>query len=250
MATETDKARHRSGRPAQIGLTRQRILDAALAVIDEKGLAGFSMRELSASLGVYPASIYWHVGGSKAQLFAEIAATITANAMRPEDVHDDWRETLRRFFRSYRAAVAQHPNVAQLLGAQMQSNGLPNAPMVEIVLGALQRAGYNGQALADAFNAVIGGLAGFVTMEFGPAPPDRPGHWAETMNAQIDALDAQAFPVTAAHAQLLKNRSFVLRWENGSSVPLDTGFDCLVEALIAGLDQRSPAAPKDSQPPD
>lgn len=227
----------RSGRPAQIGLTRDQILDAALALIDQKGLGGFSMRDLSRSLGVYPASIYWHVGGSKAQLFGEISARITATVMTPDEACADWRDTLRTFFRRYRAAVAQHPNVAPLLGAQLQSNGLPNAPMVEIVLQALQQAGYGDQDLVDAFNAVIGGLAGFVTMEFGHAPPEDQDGWATALQEQLDGLDPAAYPAISGLLPLVRNRAFVLRWQNGSDVPLDGGFDCLLESLIRGLER-------------
>ncbi|MEJ2624142.1 MAG: TetR family transcriptional regulator [Pseudolabrys sp.] len=228
------------GRPAQIGLTRDRIVDAAIALIDEKGLAGFSMRELSRALGVYPATIYWHVGNAKEYLFAEIAAAITSNLMTVDEMHADWRETLRILFHRYRDAVGKHPNVAQLLGAELKSNGPPNAPMVEIVLRTLKQAGYSGQPLVDAFNAVIGGLAGYVTMEFGPAPPDGEGEWAQIMSERLDALDVEAFPAIAEYMPLMRNKSFVLRWQNGSSVPLTGGYDCLIESLIAGLEHRSP----------
>jgi AcrR family transcriptional regulator len=209
-------------------------------LIDHKGLSSFSMRDLSRSLGVYPASIYWHVGGSKAQLFGEISSRITATVMTPAEACADWRDTLRTFFQRYRAAVAKHPNVAPLLGAQLQSNGLPNAPMVEIVLQALQQAGYQGQGLVDAFNAVIGGLAGFVTMEFGPAPPEDHEGWAATLRDQMDGLDPATFPAISGLLPLLRNRAFVLRWQNGSDVPLDGGFSCLVESLIRGLERSAP----------
>lgn len=227
------------GRPAQIGLTREQVIDAAIALIDEKGMAEFSLRELARSLGVYPASIYWHVGNAKEYLFAEIAAALTSDLMSRDEIRDDWRDTLRLLFHRYRAAISKHPNVAPLLGAELKSNGPPNAPMVEIVLRALRQAGYSDQKLVDAFNAVIGGLAGFVTMEFGPAPPDD-GVWAGIMSERLDALDPREFPTIAENMALLRNRSFILRWQNGSEFPLDSGFDCLVESLIAGLERRSP----------
>jgi AcrR family transcriptional regulator len=42
-------------------LTRQRVLDAALHLIDREGLEGFSMRKLGAMLGVEAMSLYNHV---------------------------------------------------------------------------------------------------------------------------------------------------------------------------------------------
>jgi TetR/AcrR family tetracycline transcriptional repressor len=43
------------------GLTRERLVDAALALIGEEGLEGLSMRALAERLQVKAASLYWHV---------------------------------------------------------------------------------------------------------------------------------------------------------------------------------------------
>jgi AcrR family transcriptional regulator len=233
-------AKPRLGRAAQIGLTKAQIIDKAIELIDEKGFAAFSLRDLSRALKVYPSAIYWHIGGDKEQLFAEISARITAHLMSPDDACADWRDTLRLMFHRYRDTVHKHPNVAPLLGAQMRSNGMPNAQMVELTLLALEQAGYCGIGLVDAFNAVVGGFAGFVTMELASGPVGGVDSWVQNFKAQLDGLDAQAFPAMARSLELMRNKSFVLRWQNGSDVPLDGGFSCLVESLISGLEQRSP----------
>lgn len=230
------KGHARAGQPGRVGLTREEILRSAIALIDEKGLAKFSLRDLARSLGVYPATIYWHVGGSRDQLFAEVAAAITTQVMPSGASNDDWRDVIRSFFHSYRAAVAAHPNVASLLGAQMRSNGVPHAPMVETVLTALRLGRFDGEALVHAYNAVIGGLAGFVTMEFGPASLENEDKWGASMSAQLDDLDPVRYPTTSSMLPQMRNQSFVLRWQNGSVVPLDGGFTYLVEGLILGLE--------------
>lgn len=61
------------GRAAVVGLTKAGIVAAAVRQIDEKGLAAFSIRDLARSLGVSAGHIYWHVGGAKEDLFAEIS---------------------------------------------------------------------------------------------------------------------------------------------------------------------------------
>src|SRR2546421_11815700 len=45
----------------QRGLTRDRLVEAALALINEEGLDGLSMRALADRLDVKAASLYWHV---------------------------------------------------------------------------------------------------------------------------------------------------------------------------------------------
>ena len=59
--------------PGSSTLSKRRIAEAALAHIDEFGLGAFSMREIAARLGVYPATVHWHVSTREA-LLAEVAA--------------------------------------------------------------------------------------------------------------------------------------------------------------------------------
>ena len=42
-------------------LTRQRVLDAAMALADRTGIEAFTIRKLAAELGVKPMAIYHHV---------------------------------------------------------------------------------------------------------------------------------------------------------------------------------------------
>ena len=51
-------------------LTRERVVDAAVAIVEVDGLAGLSMRTLCEKLGVSVTSIYWHVGNKEALLDA------------------------------------------------------------------------------------------------------------------------------------------------------------------------------------
>ncbi|MCA0920898.1 TetR/AcrR family transcriptional regulator [Pseudooceanicola nanhaiensis] len=225
------------GRAAAIGLSKEQIIAEAILLIDEAGLGAFSIRELSRRLKVYPAAIYWHVGGSKADLFGEISGGLTANLMPPQEVSPDWRETLRALFRRFRARLHEHPNAAPLLGAQMKSNGAPNAPWVEIILQALQQAGFEGQERIDAFNALVGGLEGFITMELGPAP-EGSEDWADSFDERMNQLDPQEYPLLTASYPEMRNRAFVTRWRNGSDSPLDGGFELLLDTLILGLEAR------------
>ena len=65
--------------------------------------------------------------------------------------------------------VGAVPAVAPVLGAQMKSNGVANLDWVGTILKALHKGGYCGDALRPAFNVLVGGLAGFVTMKLAPA---------------------------------------------------------------------------------
>lgn len=227
------------GRAAAVGLSREQVISAAIAQIDAKGLSAFSLRELARGLGVSPAVIYWHVGGSKEDLFAAIAATITGELAAAQDPTAPWTERLRQVFLAYRASVHRHPNVSPLLGAQMKSNGVANLDWIEIVLAALSDGGFEGDALRDAFNALIGGLCGFVTVELAPAPASEDGTWEDRIAARMAEVDPVAYPLTHAALPELANRIFVLRWQNGAQVPYDDSYTVLLDLLIDGLAARA-----------
>lgn len=241
-ARMTEKPAKRSrGRAAEIGLTKTQIVAAAIGQIDEKGLNAFSLRELARGLNVSPAAIYWHVGGALEDLYGEIAGSITSSVLLGLDRNLPWPDRLRFVFRRYRESVTAHANVAPLLGAQLKSNGVANLDWVEVVLEALEEAGFRGTALRDAFNALIGGLAGFVTMEFAPAEPSNAESWEKRFAERAAEIDPARFPRTHAVLPEVINQIFVLRWQNGKHVSYQGGFELLLDLLIAGLVCHAPA---------
>ena len=56
-------------------LTRERITEAALAILAEYGLADVSMRRVATSLSVAPGALYWHIS-NKQELIASMAEEI------------------------------------------------------------------------------------------------------------------------------------------------------------------------------
>ena len=224
-----------AGRPPGGGaLSKRRIAEAALAHIDEFGLGAFSMREIAARLGVYPATVHWHVSTREA-LLAEVAAMVMADVAPPPG-KEGWQEWIAQLFRRCRAAVRRHPNVAQLLGAQLVSNGSLPTELVEGVLAALVEAGFEGEPLLEAYNCVIAAMLGFVTMEFSPLPSDNTRAWAEELRERVHTIRPLDHPVLARNLPLLANRAFIVRWDNGSSVPLDASFERHIQIVIDGLE--------------
>lgn len=224
-----------AGRPAGGGaLSKQRIAEAALAHIDAFGLGAFSMREIAAQLGVYPATVHWHVSTREA-LLAEVAATVMAEVTPPAG-EQGWQEWIAELFHRCRDAVRRHPNVAQLLGAQLVSNGSLPTELVEGVLAALSQAGFEGQPLLEAYNCVIAAMLGFVTMEFSPLPADNTQAWAEELRERVHTIRPLDHPVLTRNLPLLANQAFIVRWDNGTTVPLDSSFERHIRITIDGLE--------------
>ena len=90
-------------------LTPERIFDAGLALIDEAGVDGLSMRRLGASLGVDPMAIYHHVPNKEA-LFHGIVHRVFAGMPKPDE-SGSWPTRVRHWARAYRAVVEAHPSL-------------------------------------------------------------------------------------------------------------------------------------------
>lgn len=86
---------------------RESVARAALALLDEVGLADLSMRRIAARLDLQPSALYWHFD-SKQALFAALADLITA-----EITHDD--ATVLTTARRIRDALFTYRDGAELV---------------------------------------------------------------------------------------------------------------------------------------
>ncbi|AHH17114.1 TetR/AcrR family transcriptional regulator [Nocardia nova] len=103
-------------RPRVPLLSRERIRETALELIDRDGLPELSMRKLAAELGVQAASLYGHYP-TKDDLLTDIASGIMAGVDASAFGAGDWRTGLMSWARSYRAALVRHPNFVPYLAA-------------------------------------------------------------------------------------------------------------------------------------
>ena len=95
---------------------RQEILDAALALADEKGLDAVSMRAVAERTGVTPMALYPHVG-SKAALLDGMLGRLLADLLPPVAAAEsqDWRQRLRTIAHLARGLAHRHPWAATLI---------------------------------------------------------------------------------------------------------------------------------------
>lgn len=131
-------------------LDREKIAAEALALIDEEGLEGFSMRRLGARLGVEAMSIYHHFP-AKADVLDGVADALAAQLAPPAG--KTWRAKLADSARRYRALAIEHPSAFMLLTTRRA--GGPNAfAAYESILAVLHEAGFSGDKLAKAFRLI------------------------------------------------------------------------------------------------
>jgi AcrR family transcriptional regulator len=131
----------RMARPRKPLLSRDRIVAAALALIDEEGLAALSTRRLAAELGVSGPSLYNHFATKEAILDAAADTVITQVDLSMFGDGRDWRQALLDWGRSYRAALTDHPHIVPFLavGPGLRPAGLR---MADAVFGGMVEAGW------------------------------------------------------------------------------------------------------------
>ena len=234
-AKAASKRNARRARRPLATLRRDTIVLAALEEIDANGLDAFSLRNLAARLGVYPAAIQWHVR-SRRQLLSDVAALAMADVL-PSGFPDSWQSYLRQVFHRFREALRQHPNVAPLIGTQLVANPGVDLAFVERLLATLEQAGFSGPDLVSAYNTVVAALVGFTTQEFAPIPHEDTARWQREIRARLDRVPSLTHPVLAKNMKLLANHAFILRWQNGTDNPLDDSYQSFVGIVISGLER-------------
>ncbi|MNZ93980.1 Tetracycline repressor protein class E [compost metagenome] len=105
------------GRPARgQGMARDDILAAALALLDEGGGQGLTMRALASRLGVTPMSLYHHVG-DQAQLLRALSDGVYAEVLEGTTQRVPPRAEIRALLSRYHHAVGRHPQLTLALFA-------------------------------------------------------------------------------------------------------------------------------------
>lgn len=94
-------------------LTRDRIVEEAIALLDDEGPAALSMRKLALRLGVSTMSTYHHVADKEA-LVEAIAEHVMASLERPEP-DAAWPDAVRTLAWSFRGLTVRHPAVFRVL---------------------------------------------------------------------------------------------------------------------------------------
>jgi TetR/AcrR family transcriptional regulator, tetracycline repressor protein len=97
-------------------LTRERILDAALEILDRDGMEKLSMRRIGDALGVEAMSLYNHVG-SKSQLLDGIHERILLSLEPPKKART-WQAYARHQASALHRALLAHPNAIPLFATR------------------------------------------------------------------------------------------------------------------------------------
>jgi AcrR family transcriptional regulator len=193
--TRSGTGRPRSRRP----LNRERILLAAVAIADERGVGAVTMRAVAARLGVEAMSLYNHVA-NKDDILDGMVDLVIRQVDLPADA-GDWREAMRRRAVSAHQVFGRHPWAPQLVDSR-QSSGPARLRYLDWVLGTLMGAGFSVEGAARAFSLLDSYIYGFA-IQLSNASADEdvsPEEMAEAILASIPVEEYPHLHRMASHA--------------------------------------------------
>jgi TetR/AcrR family transcriptional regulator, tetracycline repressor protein len=217
----------RSGRPrdGQEALSRGRILDAALRLVDEEGMGALSMRRLGAELGVNPMSIYHHLPGKGAVISGLVELVFSGMRVRYSD-GSPWQDQVRAWAETYRDLVRSHPNlvleIVSSAAAVTEAVLLVNEPLY----AALDEAGLPPAEVVVVADSVVDFVHGFAIAE-GAQPPGHPFDRREVLE-RLETGAANVLPTM--------RRVFRALTTNEARYDFDRGFDAGLSILLKGIE--------------
>jgi AcrR family transcriptional regulator len=176
--------------PARTPLSRDRVLRAAVAFADERGVAALSMRKLGEALGVEAMSLYNHVA-NKNDLLDGMVDVVFSEIEVPEQTAD-WRGSMRRRGLSMRDALHRHRWAIGL----MESRTAPGPATLrhhDAVIGSLRAGGFSVEMAAHAFSALDSYIYGFALQE-ASLPFESAEETVELANSIMDGFSPDEYP--------------------------------------------------------
>jgi AcrR family transcriptional regulator len=211
-------------------LSRERIVDAAIELLDAEGDGGLTFRALAARLATGPGAIYWHVS-NKSELLDAASVVVVARALGELVAFATPHEAIRRIAVGVFEAIDAHPwmgvqlslapwtiamlQIFERIGRQVQALGVPDAALftsasalVSYVVGASTQNAANGRLLEPSANR---------------------DEFLATEAARWKELDAHEYPFTrdvAAHVRKHDDRDEFL-----------AGVDLILAGIAASTDR-------------
>jgi AcrR family transcriptional regulator len=214
-------------------LSRERIVEAAVELLDSAGEGGLTFRALTERLATGPGAVYWHVANKEELLAAATEEVVAAAvAVRPAQSAGSAREAIHTVALGLFDAIDRHPWLAPQLarqmshrpwgsvtprllesvGRQVSALGVPESGwftvasvLVHYILGAAGQNAVNGRAFAAGETAPAAPAAPGAPGVPGAAgePGDR-GAFLDAVSTAWESLDPEDFPFIRAVAHQIR----------------------------------------------
>ena len=214
----------------RVPLSRERVLRAALALADERGIDALTMRSLGQEVGVEAMSLYNHVENKEAVLdgLAELVAAEILDAVRDMgslSSPDEWKAVTRRRILAARQVLLRHKWVPAVLESRT------NMPAVVIeyydgMLGLMRQGGFSMDLAHHAMHAFGSRALGF-SQELWEEDDDATPEQTAVMVQQMGAL----YPNIAAMLKVVAHDADTTLGWCDDQFEFEFGLDLLLDGL-------------------
>ena len=176
-------------RKTRTPLSRERVLQAALALADAEGIGSLTMRKLAQALRVEAMSLYNHVKNKDDILDGLV--DIVASEIEVPTIGGDWKMAMRRRALSAHEVLLRHPWATMLLVSRANV-GPASLRYVDATIGCLREAGFSYELADHAWNAVDSHIYGFTLQKLNF--PFEPTEYAEVAEDFITTIPMDDYP--------------------------------------------------------
>jgi len=218
----------------RVPLNRDRVLRAAMRLVDEGGIESLSMRKLGQALGVEAMSLYNHVA-NKDDILSGIANLVLSEFELPSP-DEDWETAVRKCAISAHDALLRHPWACSLI---MSTAGVRPAQLqyMESLMGRLRESGFSAEATYHAYHAIDSHILGFTIWQLGHVMP---GDMPRVTNREgiavflatfLPGIRVDDYPYLLEHAE-----QHVIEGKHKEESAFDFGLRLILEGLRGMLD--------------
>ena len=215
---------------SKLPLSRERVIEAAVALADRDGIEPLTIRKLADELGVGPMTIYHHVANKVDILDGMVDSVFAEIELPPMDI--DWADAMAVRARSAREVLARHQWAAPL----MESSTDPGPATLghhDAVLGCLRRGGMSWPLVGHAYALIDAYIYGFALQEAG-LPFDTPEEAVAAAETMVQHFPADLYPNLASFTF-----DHVLQPGYDFAAEFDVGLDLILDGLKATVEREA-----------
>jgi TetR/AcrR family transcriptional regulator, tetracycline repressor protein len=221
-------AKRRGKSNEKLALNRERVLAAALQVLDRDAVDGLTMRALGRELDVDPMAVY-HYFPNKAAVLDGLVEAVWAELELPSLTDEAWQIQLERIAAAVRRTLLRHPHALPVM-ATRPNRSIQGFRLTDRTLGVLRLAGLPPLEALEVVNAAGEFLLGHALAEAGvPQLTEGAADDHAILTAFEDASTREAFPHLA--------EAFACG-VTLSAISMDRIFDAGIAALRRGIEKR------------
>jgi AcrR family transcriptional regulator len=210
-------------------LSRERVLEAAIAFADEHGIEKLSMRKLGGELGVEAMSLYYHVANKEEILDGMVDHVIGEIGLQP--AAEDWKVTLREQIFTARRVMKRHPWAPEVIESRSNMS-FATMRYMDAIGGLLRQGGFSVDLMHHSMHALGSRVLGFSQELYDDSDSVEAGTEAEL--AFLGQVTSQ-FPNIASILEEIQHQEASIV---GSGCDDDIEFGFALDILLDGLERK------------